>query len=90
MDTPLNVSVSLSTNVNIYLLEHAGLLQVRVTVVDPGQGLPPLAGLGLLHCLVLVCLPLPHVPEHDDHAPHLFQRPFTMNKTESLKLSNFS
>ena len=38
-------------------------MQVSVCVLTPAQLAPPLAGAGLLHCLVLVRTPLPQVTE---------------------------
>jgi hypothetical protein len=38
---------------------------------------PPFAGGGLLHDLFLVITALPHVSEHELHAPHALQFPCT-------------
>ena len=45
----------------------------------PSQGLPPKAGEGLLHCLVLLllCSPPPHVTPTSDHPLHSDQPPST-------------
>lgn len=42
---------------------QAGRLQYSVFLADPVHALPPLAGAGLLHFLVLVRVPLPQVTE---------------------------
>ena len=46
-------------------------------LLEPEQTCPPLAGVGLLHCLVLFWLPPPHVFVQDDQDDHDPQLPFT-------------
>ena len=53
---------------------QAGRVQTSVLVADPEHSLPPLAGAGLSHSLVLVRVPLPQETEQTpssnlDHSP---------------------
>ena len=40
-------------------------LHIFWVVLKPMQSFPPQSGIGLLHLLVSVCVPLPHVLLHD-------------------------
>ena len=58
---------------------QAGRLQTSVVVADPAHSLPPLAGAGLLHSLVLFRIPLPQVTEQTPSS-NLDQSPSTRYK----------
>ena len=47
-----------------HLPGQSGRLHTSVLVADPEHSLPPLAGAGLLHFLVLMISPSPQVTEH--------------------------
>ena len=51
--------------------------QSRIVMFCPVQFLPPLEGVGLLHCRWRDSVPLPHVAEHIDHLDHSDQPPST-------------
>ena len=48
----------------IFLPGQHWLLHVICLIFEPGQFLPPQVGVGLLHLLVNVCVPPPHVLVH--------------------------
>ena len=52
--------------------------QILISLSDPGQTSPPLAGDGFVHVRVLVFSPFKQYwEEHADHADHPDQLPFT-------------
>lgn len=51
--------------------------QLRVSVSDPTQWRPPLAGRGLLHCLSLFCDPTPQDTLQRPHSAHSEKPPWT-------------
>ena len=56
---------------------HIWVPQLTVSSASPTQSLPlPFLG-GLLHSLVLVLVPPPHVFEHSEYKPHALHLPFT-------------
>ena len=48
------------------------------TALEPGQSFPPQKGAGLLHLLVQLSIPPPHVLLHDPHV-HKLHPPSTIN-----------
>ena len=50
-------------------------------MVDPTQSAPPLLGLGLVHVLVCVHVPTPHVTEHGPHTEKSVKPPFISTET---------
>ena len=70
--------------IGIYMVEilnspmgHDWALHGPCCCAFPTQALPPLAGEGLSHALVLVLIPPAHDAEHTDQAPHVPQNPST-------------
>lgn len=59
---------------------QAGRVQTSVFFADPVQSLPPLAGAGLLHFLVLVRVPLPQVTKQTP-SPKSDQLPSTVKNS---------
>ena len=69
------------------LLGHAGgLIQFLVCSTSPSQSSPPFAGEGLVHVLVRVWVPPPHVLEHVDHSDQSVNPPFTADSFEKKEL----
>lgn len=58
-------------------LGQGSRLQDRYFTLTPSQYFPPLAGVGLLHCLRANCTPPPQVREQGPYASHLAQEPST-------------
>jgi len=56
---------------------HAAVPHTWVSVAGPTQAAPPLAGAGLLHCLLRDIVPPPHVAEQALHAQKAPYPPFT-------------
>ena len=57
------------------LLGHGAILQISIISVEPEHLLPPLRGLGLLHCRFFRWLPVPQIAGHPDHADQSPQPP---------------
>ena len=58
-----------------YLPGHVAPLQDSTSVSSPTQLLPPFAGTGLSHDLLLFLIPKPQVTEHSAHSDHSLQLP---------------
>ena len=61
----------------MYWPGHGLVLHFFTTAFFPLHFLPPFFGVGLLHFLLLICMPPPHLFEHFVHLLHLLQSPFT-------------
>ena len=64
----------------IIYLRQAFIRHFRCWATAPGHFSPPFAGTGLLHRLLLFCIPPPQDLVHLLYAPHLLHRPFTIIK----------
>ena len=53
---------------------------------DPAQFDPPLAGLGLVHVLILVICPYPHETLHPDQTDHDAHPPFIGTEDKDIEL----
>ena len=62
----------------IIILGHGFVLHSLVRSAGPLHSIPPCAGVGLLHLLVLTWLPLPHDFEHFVYGIQLDQPPLTL------------
>lgn len=65
-------------NLHIYLPGHRFSLQFFDCIELPLQAEPPADGEGLVHVLLLVCVPLPQVLVHLVQSPYWDQAPFTV------------
>ena len=57
---------------------HPFVLHEGLSIEEPGQGLPPFAGDGLVQDLDLDLVPPPHVTVHDVQLLQLLYPPFTV------------